>query len=204
MTERPTINETTPLASSCDDAEPALQAREILMIEDSATDAELALRALQRAEFANPVRVVASGELGLDYLFGVGIYAQRAPAQPQLILLDLNLPEMSGIDFLRRIKADERTRGIQVIVLTLSDRDRDVAACVQLGAEAYIIKPLNFENFVRVTTRLKLRLTLVAGPDARKLGGWILSGFSAGTASVVAEMRRMVPPSRYSLSGPPF
>lgn len=174
------------------------------MVEDSATDAELALRAFKRAEFANPIRVVASGELGLDYIFGVGIHAEHGPAQPQLILLDLNLPEMSGIEFLRRIKADERTRAIQVIVLTLSDRDRDVTTCVQLGAEAYIIKPLNFENFVRVTTRLKLRLTLVDKPDARKLGGWILTGFSAGAAAVVAEVRQLVPPSRYSLGGSPF
>jgi two-component system response regulator len=156
------------------DNPPGLQ--EILMVEDSATDAELALRAFKLAGFANPVTVVPSGEQGLDYLFGTGSFAARGPTRPHLILLDLGLPNMSGIDFLRRIRADGRTRGIPIVVLSLSKHNFDVTACIQQGAEAYIVKPVNFDDFFRVTAGLKLRLKLVARPGA---GGWVLSSASA-------------------------
>jgi CheY-like chemotaxis protein len=150
--------------------------QDILMIEDSATDAELALRAFKLADFANPVTVVGSAEDGLDYLFGHGRFADRGESRPHLILLDLGLPKMSGLDFLHFIRADGRTRAIPVVVLSLSENNRDVAACVQLGAEAYIVKPVNFENFSRITAGLKLRLTLVARPAKGGPGGWVLSG----------------------------
>jgi two-component system, response regulator len=153
--------------------------REILMVEDSTTDAELALRAFKLADFANPVTVVARGEQGLDYLFGTGTFAARGPTRPHLILLDLGLPSMTGVDFLQRVRADGRTRDIPVVVLSLSERNADVAACIQLGAEAYIVKPVNFENFTRITVGLKLRLTLVAPPGPGSLGGWVLSGACA-------------------------
>jgi CheY-like chemotaxis protein len=149
------------------------------MIEDSATDAALALRAFKVADFANPVTVVTSGEEGLDYLLGTGAYSSRGPTRPHLILLDLGLPRMSGLDFLHRIRADGRTRAIPVVVLSLSEHNRDVSACVELGAEAYIIKPVNFENFARITAGLKLRLTLIARPQEGKPGGWVLSGACA-------------------------
>ena len=129
------------------DAERLAALREILMVEDSATDAELALRAFKVADFANPVTVVGSAEDGLDYLFGTGRFAGRGPTRPHLILLDLGLPKMSGLDFLHRIRADGRTRAIPVVVLSLSENNRAMTACVQLGAEAYIVKPVNFENF---------------------------------------------------------
>jgi CheY-like chemotaxis protein len=158
------------------DAENLAALQEILMVEDSTTDAHLALRAFKLADFANPVTVVGSAEEGLDYLFGTGPFARRGPTRPHLILLDLGLPKMSGLDFLRRIRADGRTRAIPVVVLSLSENNRDVNACVQLGAEAYIVKPVNFENFSRITAGLKLRLTLVARPAQGKPGGWILSG----------------------------
>ena len=149
------------------------------MVEDSVTDAALALRAFKLADFANPVTVVGSGEQGLDYLFGTGTFADRGPTRPHLILLDLGLPKMSGVEFLHRIRADGRTRDIPVVILSLSDRGRDVTACIQLGAEAYLVKPLNFENFSRITRGLKLRLTLVARPSEGKPGGWVLSGACA-------------------------
>jgi CheY-like chemotaxis protein len=150
--------------------------QEILMVEDSTTDAELALRAFKLADFANPVTVVGSAEEGLDYLFGTGRFARRGPTRPHLILLDLGLPKMSGLDFFHRIRADGRSRAIPVVVLSLSENNRDVVACVQLGAEAYIVKPVNFENFSRITAGLKLRLTLVACPNPGNPGGWVLSG----------------------------
>ena len=146
------------------------------MVEDSATDAELALRAFKIADFSNPVTVAPSGEQGLDYLFGTGSFSVRGPTRPHLILLDLGLPRMGGVDFLHRVRADGRTRDIPVVVLSLSQHNHDVTACINLGAEAYIVKPLNFENFARITTGLKLRLTLVGRPGMGQSGGWILSG----------------------------
>ena len=150
--------------------------QEILMVEDSATDAELALRAFKLADFANPVKVVGSAEHGLDYLFGTDTFAARGPTRPLLILLDLGLPKMTGVDFLHCLRANGRTRDIPVVVLSLSERNADVAACIQLGAEAYIVKPLNFGNFSRMTKGLKLRLSLVARPAKGGAGGWVLSG----------------------------
>ncbi|MCX6950766.1 MAG: response regulator [Verrucomicrobia bacterium] len=152
---------------------------EILMVEDSPTDAELALRAFKLAAFANPVVVATSGEAGLDYLLGTGAYADRGPTRPRMILLDLNLPKMSGVDFLHRVRAEGRTRDIPVIILSLSERDRDVTACIHLGAEAYLVKPVNFENFARIATGLKVRLTLVERPRHGRSSGWILSGSPA-------------------------
>ena len=149
------------------------------MVEDSVTDAELALRAFKIAGFANPVTTVPSGEQGLDYLFGTGSFAARGPTQPHLILLDLGLPEMSGIDFLHRVRADGRTRGIPIVVLSLSKQNYDVTACIQQGAEAYIVKPVNFDDFFRITAGLKLRLKLVARPRNGESGGWVLSGSCA-------------------------
>ena len=150
--------------------------REILLVEDNATDAELALRAFTVAAFVNPVTVVSNAERGLDYLLGAGTFATRGPTRPHLILLDLNLPKMSGIEFLQRVRSDPRTRAIPVVVLSLSERDRDVTACIQLGAEAYLVKPINFANFTRITAALKLRLTLIERPRDGRSSGWVLSG----------------------------
>ena len=136
----------------------------ILLVGGSATDAKLALRAFKRAKFANPLKVAPNGRQGLDYLFGTGRYAKRGPSRPQLILLDLHLPDMSGLEFLRRIKRDASTREIKVIILTDTDRARDISRCCRLGAENYILKPLGFESFIRITAKLNLRLNL--GPSS--------------------------------------
>jgi CheY-like chemotaxis protein len=133
---------------------------EILLIEDSATDAAMAARAFKRAKVTNPLKIVCSAEDGLDYLFGSSRTGKRKRARPQLILLDLNLPQMSGLEFLRRIKGDERTRDIPVVILTVSQSDRMIIECGRLGAVNYIVKPFGIENFVRVTPRLNLHLTL--------------------------------------------
>ena len=139
----------------------------ILLVEDSATDAKLVLRALKRAKFANRLKVVPNGKQGLDYLFGTGRYAKRGPARPLLVLLDLNLPEMSGLEFLRRIKRYARTREIHVVILTASDRHRDIVKCGRLGAKNYIVKPLGLENLIRITPKLNLHLNLRAPSGAR-------------------------------------
>jgi CheY-like chemotaxis protein len=113
--------ETTPRAG----AETAPnEVRDILLVEHSVAAAAATARALKRARLANPLRIVRDGESGLDYLFGAGRHAKRKPERPQLILLALDLPRMSGSEFLRRVKGDDRTRDIPVVLLTASHRPR--------------------------------------------------------------------------------
>ena len=140
----------------------AKQLVEILLVEDNLRDVQLTLRGFEKARLSNPVHVVRDGVEALDFIFATGRYARRRSARrPQLILLDLNLPKKSGIEVLKQIKANETTRDIAVIVLTVSNRDRDIAECRRLGAFAYIVKPVGFQNFSEVTARLSLAWTLI-------------------------------------------
>jgi CheY-like chemotaxis protein len=135
---------------------------EILLVEDNPRDVKLTMRAFEKAHISNPVYVVSDGMEALDFVFATGPYADRAEArQPQVILLDLNLPKKSGLDVLREIKGDKRTQHIPVIILTVSDKDIDFEECRRLGAEAYIVKPVDFRNFSEVTPRLSLAWVLV-------------------------------------------
>jgi two-component system response regulator len=143
-------------------SEPTSKGHEILLVEDNAADAELALRAFERARFTNTFRVLHRAEEAWDYLLGLGRYRKAGPTRPQLILLDVHLPAMSGVEFLRRLKADERIRSIPVVMLTGSRNEQVILECGRLGAENYIVKPLAPENFIRVTPKLNLRLTLTS------------------------------------------
>lgn len=135
---------------------------EILIIEDSSEDADLAIKALKAAQITNRIFVVRDGAAALDFLFCKGTFAhRRRNDRPQVILLDLGLPKIDGLEVLRQIKDDPRTRTIPVIVLTASDRDRDIAASQRLGAEAYIVKPVDFQNFSGVTPQLSLQWALL-------------------------------------------
>jgi CheY-like chemotaxis protein len=135
---------------------------EILLVEDNPQDVELTTRAFEKARITNPLHVVRDGIEALDFLFGTGAYQHRAyAALPQVILLDLNLPKKSGLEVLRRIKADKLTKDIDVIVLTVSTRDRDMAECRQLGVETYITKPVGFQKFSDVTPNLNLTWALL-------------------------------------------
>jgi CheY-like chemotaxis protein/DNA-binding Xre family transcriptional regulator len=137
---------------------------DILFAEDNASDVELALRALKHANITNRIHVVRDGEAALNFLFCTKEYSHRRPGdRPQMILLDLGLPKVDGLEVLRRIKADPQTRAIPVVVLTMSHRDRDFIASKQLGAEAYIIKPLDFQRLSEITPQLKLQWALL-GP----------------------------------------
>lgn len=130
---------------------------DILLVEDNADDADLTLHAFRQARIANRIMVAGDGQEALDYLFCAGKYADRQPTtNPQIVLLDLYLPRVNGVEVLRRIKADERTRPIPVVVLTVSQAIDDFAECQRLGAETYIIKPLNFHRLSLVTPRLNL------------------------------------------------
>jgi CheY-like chemotaxis protein len=131
-------------------------AGEILLVEDDPADLELARRAFRKARIANPLKAMRDAESALRYL------GRRGPrVLPQLILLDLHLPGMSGQDFLRRIKANPVTAGIPVVVLTVSAASRDVLECSRLGAANYIIKPVGIEGLSRVTPRLDFQWALL-------------------------------------------
>jgi CheY-like chemotaxis protein len=121
---------------------------EVLLVEDNATDAELALRALRGMGLRNPLVVVKDGAEALDFLFARGKWADRDIADPpKLVLLDLRLPRVDGIEVLRQVKADERTRMIPVVVLTSSRQHPDIRQCYELGANSYIVKPVDFGKF---------------------------------------------------------
>lgn len=130
---------------------------EILLVEDNAADVELTLRAFKQARFANRVTVVTDGQAALDYLFRRGPHAEQSPARrPQVILLDLSLPKVSGLEVLRQIKSDPQVSLAHVIILSASNYQEDMARCRRLGAEDYLSKPVDFQGLSRVTPQLKL------------------------------------------------
>jgi CheY-like chemotaxis protein len=137
----------------------------ILLIEDNESDELLTVRALEKAKVANEIVVVRDGEEALAYLFGTGAYAGRdVTQQPTVTLLDLNLPKIGGLDVLRRIRADERTSCLPVVVLTSSGEDSDVVQSYDLGANAYVRKPVDFNEFAQAAKTLGLFWLLVNEP----------------------------------------
>jgi two-component system response regulator len=141
---------------------------EILMVEDNQDDADLALRAFKKASINNFVQVVGDGEGALDYIFCKGRFADRKNKDlPQLVLLDLQLPKMGGLEVLRRLKAGKRTRQIPVVILTVSRDAYDVSECRRLGAESYIIKPVNFCRLNEATAQLNLEWILFKPPGSK-------------------------------------
>jgi len=127
---------------------------EILLAEDSDTDAEMTLRALRKEGLANSVTWVKDGESALDFIYARGHYAERANRHPKVILLDLKMPKINGIDVLRQIKGDPTTKTIPVVVLTSSAQDRDLIDTYQLGVNSYIVKPVDFDQFFEVISNL--------------------------------------------------
>lgn len=129
----------------------------ILLVEDQDDDVELTLRAFSRSNIANEIVVVRDGEEALDYLFTSGPYADRDPSlTPSVVLLDLKLPKVSGLDVLRRMRADTRTRRLPVVVLTSSNEERDVIASYDLGANSFVRKPVDFAQFIEAAHHLGL------------------------------------------------
>lgn len=127
----------------------------ILLVEDNPDDQALTLRALKKNNIANEVVVVEDGALALEYLFGTGKFAGRdAYDRPSLVLLDLKLPKIDGLEVLAKIRADERTRMMPVVVLTSSAEDSDLLKSYQLGVNSYVRKPVDFAAFVEATRQL--------------------------------------------------
>lgn len=142
---------------------------EILLVEDNPTDAELAIRALKKSNLANKLEWVKDGAEALDFLFAGGAYSGRQVVNgPKVILLDLRLPKVDGMEVLRRVKNDERTKTIPVVVLTSSKEDRDVAESYQLGVNSYISKPVEFDEFAKTVSELGLYWLLVNHPPVVK------------------------------------
>jgi two-component system response regulator len=123
---------------------------EILLVEDNANDAELAMRALKKGGLANRVRWVKDGEQALDYLFRRGSFADREEGSPRLVLLDLKMPRVDGIEVLRIVKSDPSTRRIPVVVMTSSNEESDIAQTYDLGVNSYIVKPVDFSAVIEV------------------------------------------------------
>ena len=127
----------------------------ILLVEDNPDDVELTLRAFDRAKIANTVVVATDGEQALDYLFATGSHAGRDPEDmPTLILLDLKLPKVMGLDVLKRMRADERTKRLPVVVLTSSNEERDIVSSYDLGANSFVRKPVDFAQFLEAARQL--------------------------------------------------
>jgi len=149
---------------------PALPVRpdeliDILLVEDSGNDVTLTMESIKSWNISNRVFAVQDGVAALDFLFGTGEFSHRLPHdQPQIILLDLHLPKVDGLEVLRRMKADPRTRSIPVVILTDSKNERDITECKRLGAKDYILKPVDFQSFSEVSLRLNLQWALLTSP----------------------------------------
>ena len=138
---------------------------EILLVEDNQNDVELTLRALKKNNLTNKVHVVKDGTEALEYIFANGAYAHRKiEDHPRVILLDLKLPKVDGLEVLHQIKSDERTKMIPVVVLTSSKEERDLVESYRLGANSYITKPVDFESFVKAVSELGLYWLLLNQP----------------------------------------
>ena len=138
---------------------------EILLVEDNPADAELTMRALKKVHIANKVFLVSDGEEALDFLFARGKFTGREQIQnPKVILLDLKLPKISGIEILRTIKASEKLKTIPVVVLTSSKEDPDIKRCYELGVNSYVVKPVGFENFLKAVSELGVYWLLLNQP----------------------------------------
>ena len=128
---------------------------EVLLVEDSPHDAEMTLRTLRKRNLANNVVHVHDGQEALDWLFAQGAYSDRDPSRlPKVALLDLKLPKVDGLEVLRAIRADDRTRLIPVVVMTSSQEERDVVETYKLGVNSYIVKPMDFDNFSSAVAEL--------------------------------------------------
>jgi CheY-like chemotaxis protein len=139
---------------------------DILLVEDNPDDLEMTLRALRKARLANRIQVARDGAEALEFIFGAGAHSGRKVENgPKVILLDLKLPKIDGLEVLRRVKGDARTKATPVVVLTSSKEQPDVAQCYELGVNSYIVKPVNFESFAGAVAELGMYWLLLNQPQ---------------------------------------
>ena len=141
---------------------------EILLVEDNINDAELTIRELKKNKMANNLVHVKNGEEAMDFIFATGKYAGERDIQfsPKIILLDIQMPKVNGIEVLEKIKADPRTRSVPVVILTSSKENPDIKRCYDLGANGYIVKPVNFEAFAQAIKNLGFYWLLLNQPHS--------------------------------------
>jgi two-component system response regulator len=139
---------------------------DLLLVEDNPNDAELAIRQLKKNNLANNLFHVKDGEEALEFIFATGRYAEHEiPVKhPRIVLLDIQMPKVSGIEVLQKIKGDPRTQSIPVVILTSSKEDPDIQKCYALGANSYIVKPVNFESFAEAIKNLGFYWLLLNQP----------------------------------------
>lgn len=138
---------------------------EILLVEDNPSDLELALHALRKHKLANRIEVARDGAEALDFIFCTGRFANRKPENgPRVIMLDLKLPKVDGLEVLERLKSDPKTRNIPVVVLTSSREERDIVESYRLGVNSYIVKPVDFEQFINAVQQLGFYWLLLNQP----------------------------------------
>ena len=138
---------------------------EILLVEDDPSDVELTLHALASGKVTNRIQTVRDGAEALDFLFCSGAFAHRNGGAPKVVLLDIDLPKVDGLEVLRRVKADSRTHRIPVVMLTSSREDSDLAKCYDLGVNSYIVKPVDFAKFTEAVRRLGIYWLLLNEPQ---------------------------------------
>jgi two-component system, response regulator len=138
---------------------------DILLVEDNPNDAELTIRAIKKRNLVNPIHVVEDGAEALDFLFCRGVYSGREiSSPPKVVLLDLKLPKVNGLEVLKEIKSDERLRSVPVVVVTSSKEDPDIKAAYCLGANSYVVKPVDFDIFFDAMSNLGLYWLLLNQP----------------------------------------
>jgi CheY-like chemotaxis protein len=143
---------------------------DILLVEDNPNDLELTLRALRKNRIANDIQVARDGEEALQFLFREGPYAGRIEGNPRIVMLDLKLPKVDGLEVLRTMRGDARTRQIPVVVLTSSAEECDIIASYNLGVNSYVVKPVEFDKFTEAVSKLGLYWLLLNQPPRNPIG----------------------------------
>ncbi len=144
--------------------------KRILLVEDNPHDVEMTLAALEENHLANEVVVVRDGAEALDYLYRRGVFKLRAPGNPAVVLLDIKLPKVDGVEVLRQVKADAELRRVPVVMLTSSREEQDLLATYDLGVNAYVVKPVDFNEFVQALNKLGLFWAVVNEPPPGSVG----------------------------------
>lgn len=157
-------------------------AKRILLVEDSPNDVELTLSALERHNLANEVVVVNDGEEALNYIHRRGRFRLRSPGEPVVVLLDIKLPKVDGLQVLQELRSNPALKSIPVVMLTSSREERDIVQSYNLGVNAYVVKPVNFQDFVSAITELGLFWAVINQPPLRPLGATPGASANPGSA----------------------